>query len=75
MIVGTACPNPSGTDSLGQRCVMNPELPICPDCSGTLKPGLAIARFIERPDIRVLVCEQCHHVHWFAVEGGALRKL
>ena len=62
-------------NSLGQRCVMNPELPICPDCRGPLKPGLAIARFIERPDIRVLVCDQCHHVHWFAVDGGAFRKL
>ena len=53
---------------------MDPELPICPDCSGKLKHGLAIARFIERPDIRVLMCEQCHHVHWFAIEDGALRK-
>ena len=55
--------------------VMDPDLPICPDCSGKLKHGLAIARFIDRPDIRFLVCQQCHHVHWFAIEDGALRKL
>ena len=54
---------------------MDPELPICPDCSSTLKHALAIARFIERPDICVLMCEQCHHVHWFAIEDGAVRKL
>ena len=54
---------------------MDPDLPICPDCSGKLKLGLALARFIERPDIRVLLCEGCHHVHWFAIEDGALRKL
>ena len=47
---------------------MGPDLPICPDCSGRLKLGLAIARFIDRPDIRVLLCEGCHHVHWFALE-------
>ena len=61
--------------TLDQRCVMDPDLPICPDCSGKLKHGLAIARFIDRPDIRVLLCEQCHHVHWFAIEDGALRKM
>jgi uncharacterized protein with PIN domain len=54
---------------------MDPDLPICPDCGGKLKHGLAIARFIDRPDIRFLVCQQCHHVHWFAIEDGALRKL
>ena len=74
MIVGIDCLTlPAST--LGQRCVMDPELPICPDCSSTLKHALAIARFIERPDICVLMCEQCHHVHWFAIEDGALRKL
>ena len=61
--------------TLGQRCVIDPDFPICPDCSGKLKHGLAIARFIDRPDIRVLMCEQCHHVHWFGIEDGALRKL
>ena len=71
--IGIGCPNPSGT--WWSACVMDPDLPICPDCSGKLKLGLAIARFIERPDIRVLLCEGCHHVHWFALEHGALRKL
>jgi uncharacterized protein with PIN domain len=53
---------------------MDPELPICPDCSGKLKHALAIARFIERPDVRILMCQQCHHVHWFAIEDGGFRK-
>jgi hypothetical protein len=52
---------------------MDPDLPICPDCSGKL--GLAIARLIERPDIRALICAQCHRLHWFAIEAGAFRKL
>ena len=54
---------------------MDTDLPICPDCGGKLKHGLAIARIIDRPDIRELVCEQCHHVQWVAMEAGALRKL
>ena len=53
---------------------MEPALPICPDCSGTLRDALAVARLIGRPDIRVLLCEQCHQVHWFKVENGVLRK-
>jgi hypothetical protein len=65
----------TGASNFGQRCVMDTDLPICPDCGGKLKHGLAIARFIDRPDIRVLLCGQCHHVHWFAIEDGALRKL
>jgi len=48
---------------------------MCPECSGNLKHVLAIARFIDRPDIRVLVCAQCHHVHWFAIKDGVLSKL
>jgi hypothetical protein len=51
---------------------MDLDLPICPDCSGKLKHGLAIARFIDRLDIRLLVCGACHHVHWFRIEDGAL---
>ena len=54
--------------------VMDPDLPICPDCSGKLKHGLAVERFIDRPDIRILMCQQCHHVHWFAIEDGGFRK-
>ena len=72
--VGIDCPN-SGASNSGQRCVMDTDLPICPDCGGKLKHGLAIARFIDRPDIRVLLCGQCHRVHWFAIQDGALRKL
>ena len=73
MIVGIACPNPSGIDSWSALS-NGPELPICPDCSGKLKHALAIARFIERPDVRILMCQQCHHVHWFAIEDGGFRK-
>jgi hypothetical protein len=79
------CPNAPAEPALGQSKglksppdaanVMDHPVPICPDCSGKLKPALAIGRFIERPDIRILMCEQCRHLHWFAIEGGALRKL
>jgi hypothetical protein len=59
--IGIDCLNPSGTD-WWSACVMDPDLPICPDCSGKLKLGLSIARFIERPDIRIRrPCPCCTH--------------
>lgn len=85
MIPGSVVLNAPAEPALGQSQglksppdaanVMDHPVPICPDCSGKLKPALAIGRFIERPDIRILMCEQCRHLHWFAIEGGALRKL
>ena len=52
-----------------------PHVTLCPDCYAPLTPALAIARFVERPDIRILKCDQCSRLHWFVLEGGALRKM
>ena len=73
--IGTGCINPSGTDTWSALRIWTRTSLSAPIAAASWKHGLAIARFIERPDIRVLLCEECHHVHWFAIEDGALRKL